>query len=58
MLHSSILQKKHFKLLPGYRRSDKRTLRIFGPKRKKLTEEGRKSNSEELNNLYSSPKYY
>jgi hypothetical protein len=58
MLHSSIFQKDRFKLLPGYRKSENRMLRkIFGPKREKLTAAGRKSLSEDLNNLYSSSKY-
>jgi hypothetical protein len=30
-------------------------VRIFGPKRKKVTREWRKRHNEELNNLYSSP---
>jgi hypothetical protein len=32
-----------------------RVLRIFGPKREEVTEEWRKQNEEELNDLYCSP---
>jgi len=35
--------------------SENRVLRIFGPKRDKITGEWRKLHNEELNDLYSSP---
>jgi hypothetical protein len=38
--------------------SENRVLRrMFGPQRDEITKEWRKLHSEELNNLYSSPKY-
>jgi hypothetical protein len=35
--------------------SEKRVLRIFGPKRDEVTREWRKLHNEELNDQYSSP---
>jgi hypothetical protein len=37
---------------------ENRVLRVFGPKRDEVTDEWRKLHNEELNNLYSLPKFF